>query len=190
MERVEEYIEAIYDIQKAGKVARTKEIADKLNIKPSSVTEMLNKLNEMGFVEYQPYKGAILTKRGIYVAEKIKKRYNVFKRFFTDFLGLDEEYADELSCKLEHVADERVINRVCKIISGSCEVCDECEEEIYSLSDCREGRYSVIVSPAFLKESGIIPGRVIEVLEDKIVIDGEEILIDEEIKRKVFVKRL
>jgi len=85
MERVEEYLETILDIQKEGKVAKTKEIADRLNIKPSSVTEMLNKLSEMGYIEYQPYKGATLTKKGYIVAARIKRNYQYSRNFLKNF---------------------------------------------------------------------------------------------------------
>lgn len=65
MERIEEYLEAIYDIQEeTSKVAKTGELAKILNVKPSSVTEMLIKLRDMGYVDYQPYKGAKLTRKG------------------------------------------------------------------------------------------------------------------------------
>jgi len=112
MERVEEYLETILDIQKEGKVAKTKEIADRLNIKPSSVTEMLNKLSEMGYIEYQPYKGATLTKKGYIVAARIKRNYQIFTKFFKEFLEIeDEEKVHELSCTLEHIVDNEVIEK-------------------------------------------------------------------------------
>ena len=57
MKRVtkEEYIEAIFALQKNGKV-QTGQIADHMDIKPPSVTEMLGKLKEEGLVEYEPYR--------------------------------------------------------------------------------------------------------------------------------------
>lgn len=81
MERVEEYLEAIYDLQKKGKVAKTGEIAKILKVKPASVTEMLIKLKERGYVDYSPYKGVVLTKSGEEIAEKLKTRYLVAFNF-------------------------------------------------------------------------------------------------------------
>ncbi|MEM2086874.1 MAG: metal-dependent transcriptional regulator, partial [Archaeoglobaceae archaeon] len=46
VERAEEYLEAIYDLQKNGKVAKTGDLAKILKVKPASVTEMLSKLKE------------------------------------------------------------------------------------------------------------------------------------------------
>ncbi|AKG91681.1 iron {metal} dependent repressor, DtxR family [Geoglobus ahangari] len=190
MERVEEYLETIYDIQKSGKVAKTKDIAGKLNVKPSSVTEMLNKLSEMGYIEYQPYRGAVLTRKGLEVAERIKKNYKVFKRFFEDFLGVESEIADRLSCTLEHVADERVISRLCSIIARNCEVCEVCAEELLTLSEADDGEYVVFASPRSLKKAGVEPEKEVEVRDGVLVVDGVELEVAESLKRFVLLRRL
>ncbi|WP_456369252.1 metal-dependent transcriptional regulator [Geoglobus sp.] len=189
MERVEEYLETIYDIQRSGKVAKTKDIADRLNVKPSSVTEMLNKLSEMGYVEYQPYRGAVLTKKGLEVAERVKKNYRVFRRFFEDYLGIDGETADRLSCTLEHVADEDVINRLCSIIARSCEICEVCQEELLTLDEAEDGMYVVFAAPKSLRKSGFSPGRPVEVRSGNPVVDGVEIELEENLKKFVLLKR-
>jgi len=190
MERIEEYLETIYDIQRSGRVAKTNEIAYRLKVKPSSVTEMLNKLSEMGYVEYQPYKGAILTKRGLEVAERVKKNYKIFKKFFEDFLGVDDETADRLSCVLEHVADERVMARICSIVSKSCEICDVCDEELLSLFEAEDGEYVVYVAPRSLKKIGLQPEKKIVVLDRNVIIDETEIEVEEGLKRFILLKRL
>jgi len=103
VERVEEYLEAILDVQeKEKRVAKTSDIAKRLNVRPSSVTEMFTKLKEMGYVDYIPYKGVVLTEEGRKIAEKIKKYYKIFEKFFK-LLGIDEEKAKELSCEIEHL---------------------------------------------------------------------------------------
>jgi len=188
MERVEEYLETIYDIQKAGRVAKTKEIADRLNIKPSSVTEMLNKLNEMGYVEYQPYKGATLTRKGLEVAERIKRNYWIFRRFFENFLGLDEEISDKLSCTLEHVVDENVISKLCSIIASDCQICDVCDDELSTPEYAEDGDYVVLTAPKSLEKLGISPGRKISIQEGDLVVNGERLVIDKGLKRFVLLK--
>ena len=66
-ESVEEYLEAIFKHNEKGETAKTTELARKLNVSPPSVTEMIKKLADKGFVEYEPYKGAILTGKGMTV---------------------------------------------------------------------------------------------------------------------------
>ncbi|MBE8540117.1 iron dependent repressor, metal binding and dimerization domain protein [Geoglobus acetivorans] len=190
MERIEEYLETIYDIQKSGRVAKTKEIAERLNIKPSSVTEMLNKLSEMGYVDYQPYKGATLTRKGLDVAERIKKNYMVFKKFFTDFFGLDDETAHGLSCTLEHIASEDVIDRICRVISGYCDVCDICIESTCTLEEAGNGRYVVIVAPLFMEKAGIYPGKEVEVKNGLLVVDTDELMVDDGVKKLILLRPL
>ena len=63
-EKIEEYIEVIYELEKNNKIANTVKIASKLEIKPGSVTEFLQKLEKTGLIQYQPYYGVKLTPMG------------------------------------------------------------------------------------------------------------------------------
>ena len=67
----EEYIETIYTLEKKDGKARTGMIATVLNVKPPSVTEMLQKLQEQGLVKYQIYIGVKLTPKGKEIAQKL-----------------------------------------------------------------------------------------------------------------------
>ena len=53
----EEYLEALYTLTQDGKAASTSDISKRLNIAPASVTEMLKKLADNGYVNYSPYQG-------------------------------------------------------------------------------------------------------------------------------------
>ncbi|MBO8180526.1 MAG: metal-dependent transcriptional regulator [Archaeoglobus sp.] len=190
MERVEEYLEAIYDIQEeTSKVAKTGELAKILNVKPSSVTEMLIKLRDMGYVDYQPYKGAKLTRKGEAVAKRIKKYYLALYHFFKNYLGIEDELAEKLSCELEHHITEDAFVRVCRIISGNCEVCESCTQEYINLSDADEGDYEVIVAPSYLTKIGLKPGEVISVVEGEIETPMGRFKIDESVKRLIILSR-
>ena len=192
MERVEEYLETIYDIQaKEKRVVKTNDIAKKLGVKPPSVTEMLAKLRDMGYVEYQPYYGVILTDKGMEVAKKVKKYHNVFEEFFTQFLGLDAETAHRLSCELEHHVDENVVDKVCNILATfECEVCSECTQPVMKLSDAQDGRYEIIALPKSLESTGLRAERVIEVRNGEVFLDGEAISISSDMKERVVVRRI
>ena len=60
-ESVEEYLEAIYNINEKGRLAKNQELSELLNVSPPSVTQMIQRMGEEGLVDYQPYKGTYLT---------------------------------------------------------------------------------------------------------------------------------
>ncbi|NIQ04798.1 MAG: metal-dependent transcriptional regulator [Candidatus Korarchaeota archaeon] len=70
-EALEMYIKTVYDLEKNGERARTKEIARKLGVKEPSVTEMLQKLKRKSFVKYKRYHGATLTSKGRRLAKDL-----------------------------------------------------------------------------------------------------------------------
>jgi len=191
VERIEEYLEAIYDIQITKKrVAKTGDLARILNVKPSSVTEMLTKLKERGYVEYQPYRGATLTRKGEEVAKKIKKYYTISLTFFRDFLGIDEETASKLSCELEHHLNDDAAEKICRIVAGSCQVCEECNYEILKLKDVEVGEYVVVIAPLTMAEIGVKPGKTVRVDERGIIVGNEIYKIDEELAEVIFVRKI
>jgi len=190
MERIEEYLEAIYDIQEeTSKVAKTGDLAKLLNVKPSSVTEMLIKLRDMGYVDYQPYKGAKLTRKGEALAKRIKKYYLALYHFFKDYLGIEDKLAEKLSCELEHHITEDAFFKVCRIISGNCDVCENCVQEYISLSDADRGDYEVVVAPSYLEKIGLKPGEVISVVDDEVETPVGKFKIDESVKKTVILSR-
>lgn len=144
MERVEEYLEAIYDLQKKGKVAKTGDLARILNVKPGSVTEMLLKLKEKGYVDYNPYRGVILTKNGEEIAERIKRHYNIALNFFK-LIGFEEDVAKKLGCELEHHMNEEVAEKLVEIIETR--ICKDCVKEVKRLTCVGDGVYKVVSSP-------------------------------------------
>lgn len=191
MERVEEYLEAILDVEREKKIAKTSDIAKKLNVKPSSVTEMFVKLKERGYVDYIPYKGVILTEEGRKIAEKIKKYYKIFENFFK-LLGVDEEKAKELSCELEHHVNEKVIEKICPIISSVCDICEDCRFEEVLLSNAKKGKYVVLAFPSTMSHLFKI-NECVEVLENnnivKVKVKDEVMDISKELAKKVIVRR-
>ena len=191
MERIEEYLEAIYDIQEGEKrVARTGDLARILNVKPSSVTEMLVKLREMGYIDYQPYRGAKLTRKGEEVARKIKRYYVALLVFFRDYLEIDEETASKLSCELEHHINDDAFARICQIISGACDACESCLQEFTNLSEDDNGSYRVVTAPASLSNIGIEPGERIRVANGKVETATGVFMVDEDLKKYVILSKI
>jgi DtxR family Mn-dependent transcriptional regulator len=99
---MEDYLEAVFDIEKRNSVARVKDIADRLKVKRSSVSVMLQLLNEKGYVYYSPYSIVSLTHAGRTIAECIHNRHKVLKELFIKLFEIGEEDADKCACEMEH----------------------------------------------------------------------------------------
>jgi DtxR family transcriptional regulator, Mn-dependent transcriptional regulator len=99
---MEDYLEAIFDLDRNKKVVRVKDIAKKMDVKMPTVTSMLRTLNDRGLVNYEKYEYVELTDSGADVGREIRRRHQVFFRFLTDILKIDLKTADEEACKMEH----------------------------------------------------------------------------------------
>ena len=84
----EDYLERIHELIEEKGYARVVDIASSLEVKQASVTSMVQKLGELGYLKYQKYRGLILTEKGLEVACSIQKRHETLSRFFS-LLGLD-----------------------------------------------------------------------------------------------------
>ena len=94
----EEYIEVIYRFQKRNGVAKTTELARKLNIVPGSVTNTIEHLKKHDLVEHEPYRGVKLTDNGRKIASSILRRHRLAERLLTDFLHLDWSEVHDPAC--------------------------------------------------------------------------------------------
>lgn len=113
---LEDYIEAIYHIIEEKLVARSKEIAARLNVSRASVTEALRALSKKGLINYEPYEAITMTDKGRKVAEDVIFRHESLKRFFIEVLALDQEIAEEGACRIEHAAPAEIISRMISFI--------------------------------------------------------------------------
>jgi len=113
---LEDYIEAIYHIIEEKLVARSKEIAAKLDVSRASVTEALRALSKKGLINYAPYEAITLTIEGKEVAEDVIFRHDALKKFFIEVLAINETTAEEGACRVEHAAPPEIIDRMIKFI--------------------------------------------------------------------------
>jgi DtxR family transcriptional regulator, Mn-dependent transcriptional regulator len=109
---LENYLEVILDLEATHKVARAKEIADRLDIQRGSVTGGLKALSDKGYINYQPYSFITLTAKGNKVAKDITRRHGVIKDFLLKVLQIDPETAEDTACKMEHAIDAGTIERL------------------------------------------------------------------------------
>lgn len=86
----EDYLERIQELIEEKGYARVVDIASSLGVKQASVTSMVQKLDELGYLKYEKYRGLVLTNKGRDVARRIQKRHETLSRFFSLF-GLSAE---------------------------------------------------------------------------------------------------
>lgn len=86
----EDYLERIQELIQEKGYARVVDIASSLKVKQASVTSMVQRLGEAGYLNYEKYRGLVLTEKGRAVAARIQKRHETLSRFFSLF-DLDEQ---------------------------------------------------------------------------------------------------
>jgi len=113
---LEDYLEAIFDLTSESKVARSKDIAESLDVARSSVTGALKLLKEKHLVNYKPYGYVTLTDSGKKAASEIAKKHKILESFFVDVLGIKTNSAQQAACKAEHALGAEVIERLLSFI--------------------------------------------------------------------------
>jgi len=109
---MEDYLEAILFLSIKKSEARTKDIAEFLGVKMPSVNKALKKLAEKGYLNYDPYIATTLTKKGKEYAKRVYSRHNKIKNFLQHALCSNEDKAETVACKLEHILDKELIRKL------------------------------------------------------------------------------
>ena len=99
---MEDYLEAIYDLEREKKVVRVKDIAKRLNVKMPTVTSMLKTLSDRGLVRYEKYEFVELKENGNGIGREMRRRHGILRDLLTEILRIDPVVADEEACKMEH----------------------------------------------------------------------------------------
>ncbi|MBV6522272.1 MAG: Transcriptional regulator MntR [Gemmatimonadaceae bacterium] len=113
---VEDYLKAIYDIERDQQAAATNEIAQRLQIAPASVSGMVRRLAEQGLLEYERYKGVKLTAAGRRAALRTIRRHRVIEAYLVQALGYSWDVVHEEAERLEHAASDDLIDRMATAI--------------------------------------------------------------------------
>ncbi len=108
----ENYIKAVYHLQEEGGSATTNAVAERLNTKAASVTDMMKKLSAKGLVDYTPYYGFSLSTEGKKTALFIIRRHRLWEFFLSQKLGFSWEEVHQLAEELEHVSSKKLIDRL------------------------------------------------------------------------------
>ena len=124
-ENIEEYLEVLYRNGSNGEQVSTTKLSKDLCIAPGSVTQMLKKLENLGYIVYTPYKGATLTDSGMKIAQKMTRKHRILEKFLTDVLKIKEENVHEQACEMEHTLSDEAERALCTMLHNP----DLCPDE-------------------------------------------------------------
>jgi DtxR family Mn-dependent transcriptional regulator len=109
----ENYIKAIYHLGSNGeKTVNTNAIAEVMQTKASSVTDMIKKLSEKNYANYKKYQGVTLTKEGRFVAVNIIRKHRLWEVFLVEKLNFSWDEVHEVAEHLEHIKSDKLINQL------------------------------------------------------------------------------
>jgi DtxR family transcriptional regulator, Mn-dependent transcriptional regulator len=210
---VGDYLKAIWEIAGSG-AASTKDVADWLSVASASVTNMFARLQEMGLVDYERYRGASLTRRGREEALRLLRRHRLIETFLVEHLGYSWEEVHEEAERLEHAVSDGFTERLAEFLDhpGYDPHGDPIPatdgtlvaEEAFPVDEAASGdrvrisrvKHDDAAVLAFLGERGLVPGRVVEVKEvralDGVVTvegeDGDTHTLGKSLARSIFVR--
>lgn len=140
-ENIEEYLEVLYRNGSNKEQVSTTQLSKELGIAPGSVTQMLKKLEKLGYIDYTPYKGATLTDDGMQIAQKITRKHRILEKFLTDVLKVKKENVHDQACEMEHTLSDEAERALCAMLNNP-DVCPDnnvipaCNFDFESCNQC------------------------------------------------------
>jgi DtxR family transcriptional regulator, Mn-dependent transcriptional regulator len=170
----QDYLKVVYSLSKNGDLVSNTDIARKLDVAPASVTEMLKKLSEDGYVKYSPYHGSTLTDKGLQEAQKVTRKHRLLENFLSNVLHIGNEKVHKEACQMEHALSDEAEESLCRFLKHpdtcpddgktipACDLpfssCEECiqmhnkgleevgrrNKNLTSIRDLKDGKYGKI----------------------------------------------
>ena len=210
----ENYLKAIYHLTVvSNSEVSTNAIAEMMETKASSVTDMLKKLADKDLVNYKKYRGVSLTDQGKLAAKMIVRKHRLWEVFLVEKLDFSWDEVHDIAEQLEHIKSEKLINKLDDFLGNPTEdphgdPIPNAEGQILKiekqlLSELTENQKGICVgvkdtSSEFLKyldKQGIALGSKIEVvskesfdLSVKIKVDDKSLSISNKIASNLFVQ--
>jgi DtxR family transcriptional regulator, Mn-dependent transcriptional regulator len=191
---MEDYLEAIYHLEQERRIARVRDIANKLGVKMSSVSSALKSLGSRGLIKYDPHQYITLTERGIEKARQIVRKHEILKRFLVRVLKLDEHVSEDNACRIEHHLDPEVIEKLVRFVEfiemcpmeqtkwleGVSDTCDTC-------LSCLDQARDKVVTRAEAQKAALEEGRTLSEAQagSQVIVEG---LKDSAKAQKLFVE--
>jgi DtxR family Mn-dependent transcriptional regulator len=128
----QDYLKAVYNLSKNGDLVSNTQISHKLDVAPASVTEMLKKLSEEGYVKYSPYHGSTLTEKGLQEAKKITRKHRLLETFLSDVLHIGKDKVHTEACQMEHALSDEAEESLCRLLKHP----DTCSDDGKTIPAC------------------------------------------------------
>lgn len=212
----ENYLKAIYHLTTSSEAeVSTNAIAEMMETKASSVTDMLKKLSEKDLINYKKYQGVSLTENGKLAAKMIVRKHRLWEVFLVDKLDFSWDEVHDIAEQLEHIKSEQLINKLDDFLGNPTEdphgdpIPDAqgriVKVEKQLLSELNEKQVGICVGVKdtsseflqYLDKQGIALGSKIECLLKesfdlslKIRVNERELTISNKIASNLFVKLL
>lgn len=212
----ENYLKTIYHLTNLlDSEISTNAIAEKMETKASSVTDMLKKLAEKNLVNYKKYQGVSLTEKGLHSAKMIVRKHRLWEVFLVDKLDFPWDEVHDIAEQLEHIKSEKLINKLDEFLNFPTEdphgdpipnadgMIVKVEKQL--LSELTEKQTGVCVGVKdtsseflqYLDKQEIALGSKIEVLSKetfdlslRIKVSNKELMISNKIAANLFVKKV
>ncbi|MEM3476217.1 MAG: metal-dependent transcriptional regulator [Candidatus Bathyarchaeia archaeon] len=213
---IEEFLEAIYKLQKDEGCAKTTQLAKLLNVALGTVTNTVEKLERLNLIVHIAYKGVKLTKKGEALALSIIRRHRLSERLLADFLCVEWDEVHEKACLIEHGISDEVASLIEKKLNYP-KTCPhgnpiptqdghiEEEKELILLTKLKPQEKFTIIKITeeksellkYLKKHNLTPGSAAEVvslhpLNDSILINvnDESCCLTQQAASRIWVKKL
>ncbi|MFY9308644.1 MAG: metal-dependent transcriptional regulator [Bacteroidia bacterium] len=109
----ENYLKAIFKLlEKGGKTISTTSIAERMNTKAATVTDMIKRLAGKKLINYQKYQGVSLTEKGKIIAVSIIRKHRLWEVFLVEKLNFKWDEVHDIAEQLEHINSDELINRI------------------------------------------------------------------------------
>lgn len=108
----EDYLKTIYRLESESGAAQTSAIAEALEIAPPSVSGMVKRLSESGFLDHVPYRGVQLTAAGRRAALRMVRRHRILESYLIEKLDYDWDTVHDEAERLEHAVSDALIDRM------------------------------------------------------------------------------
>ncbi|MCW4054023.1 MAG: metal-dependent transcriptional regulator [Candidatus Bathyarchaeota archaeon] len=141
---IEDYLKTIYDLSQTEQPVCTTDISRTLKIAPASVTEMLKKLAEKGYITHSPYHGTRLTNNGKRTAKNIIRKHRLLESFLHGVLKVEKSQVHDQACGMEHSLSDDAAESLCRFLRHPARCPDNgkiippCDLQIGSCAECLE----------------------------------------------------
>jgi DtxR family Mn-dependent transcriptional regulator len=212
---IEDYLKTIYALaeEEEGPVS-TSRIAEARDVKPASVTNMMQRLASLNLVSYEKHSGVTLTESGRQIALEVLRHHRLIELYLMEALGFRWDEVHEQADILEHVISEKLEERIAAALNhptvdphgdpipardGTMETLEV--QALSTLSEGQKGRVARIIDDAnsemlrYLAKLGLTPGTSFEVLNTEpfdgpltLLLDDDETVIGHKVAGSILVE--